>query len=865
MRFEDFLGRGVRGFWATSYSFDLRLFDQYLLRRLAQSPLNATVLVDHDKLASVWEHLDDGQMYLARQIGRRYLVRGLRAPNGGAFHPKTYFFASADQAALLVGSGNLTRGGIDNGYEAFTSFSTLRNEDLPTIRSWSKWIGHLVQEQGDQLLKNHWAALRETVPKMLGTSEGSLFLTNITRPLSAQLAERIPGPVTELHVTAPFFDEDALALRQLISRCSPDRLTLYVGDGLSVNGSALKAALRTARDVRVRRFEPRRFVHAKLIGVVNQDGSGILLSGSPNLSSAALALTYDQPGGNCEVAVVRSGTGDQVRRIFEGSGLDLIDESVDWLTSFEFNDDHPKSSRPIALESAYWREDGRVQLQWSPSPLPVEARLCWDGASVTPAELTPDGATAEPLYEQDPLPVLVRLIDNVGETISNRVAVDDPAALRETLAGSASKGSGRPPEFEDIEMGPLVRLVLWAHDKFIFDPDQTAAFRRAQEAVVEESNAEDAGTFWERYADEELQYDPRRQSYRALSASGVGTQPVDELLRELQAMLLGAPATSAGRVMQALTGRDDGHIEPGGAGSPWSMQARQRIRAYHLLTRWANAVADPRHALVAATAPVTNYETLLGIILMAWINEAMEPRQLLQLLRTLLEAFVGPAQGHGFLGRISEDQRIAALASLDGAFVEIAAGLVYAALSRPAWTDDIYDWQPTVQRGIELGVTLPGALSESVLAHVVGKAVSVNEIDELLVNRSDWIDDSTWTKRLAKELHLSAVILERFTNPKVSLLAKISGSIDVLTDPRVLTVARRVVDFKQLSAVAVRVGADTFVFEPGAPARVRVGGSSGVGYQSDGPVDSNRLNEIETQGGTLSDLFGLQTRVEPAA
>ena len=46
MRLEALLGRTVRGFWATTYSFDLKLFDQYLLRRLAPSPLNAVVLAD---------------------------------------------------------------------------------------------------------------------------------------------------------------------------------------------------------------------------------------------------------------------------------------------------------------------------------------------------------------------------------------------------------------------------------------------------------------------------------------------------------------------------------------------------------------------------------------------------------------------------------------------------------------------------------------------------------------------------------------------------------------------------------------------------------------------------------------------------
>src|SRR6266508_549320 len=39
-------------FWATSYSLELELFDEYLFRRLGEPPLNATLLVDFRRLAT---------------------------------------------------------------------------------------------------------------------------------------------------------------------------------------------------------------------------------------------------------------------------------------------------------------------------------------------------------------------------------------------------------------------------------------------------------------------------------------------------------------------------------------------------------------------------------------------------------------------------------------------------------------------------------------------------------------------------------------------------------------------------------------------------------------------------------------------
>lgn len=50
---SDFQGRWTC-FWATSYSFELEFFDEYLFRRLGDPPLNATLLVDFGRLAKVF-------------------------------------------------------------------------------------------------------------------------------------------------------------------------------------------------------------------------------------------------------------------------------------------------------------------------------------------------------------------------------------------------------------------------------------------------------------------------------------------------------------------------------------------------------------------------------------------------------------------------------------------------------------------------------------------------------------------------------------------------------------------------------------------------------------------------------------------
>lgn len=318
-----------------------------------------------------------------------------------------------------------------------------------------------------------------------------------------------------------------------------------------------------------------------------------------------------------------------------------------------------------------------------------------------------------------------------------------------------------------------------------------------------------------------------------------------------------APGTTPEHMLRVLTGGPtDGEHELG-SGTPWSMEARHRIRAYHLLTKWAAAVGDPRHALIAPNASVVNYETLLSLIVIAWASDALDLKQLRILLLTLLKAFIGPAEGHGYLGRVENDERAASLAGLDPAFAEIAAGLVFVTLSVTGWQADIYDWQPTLERGVDLGVILPGQLSVLVAAHLTNHSVDEKTVHDLLANRLDWIDEATWCKRLASELGLQTITLERFNNPRVPVLARLRGISEFVHDPRILTVARNVIDFKKVKAVHVSVGEDLFTFEPGAEARIRIGSDHPQRFRTTDAADVDRLRAIEEQGGALSDLFHL--------
>jgi hypothetical protein len=847
---------GTRAFWGTTYALELTLFDQYLLRQLGGPPLNAVVLADHWKLSQMWDRLDVDQHYLARQANRLYLLRGVQLAGGGAFHPKTFLFAQRDEATLVVGSGNLTRSGLDAGKEVFTSFSTATEEGLATLRAWARWVGGLVERAADEQLTRRFAALREQSPWMTGPIGETPFAVNDERPLLDQFIEQLPGAVDELHVSAPYYDRDARALAEALRRIAPKQLHMYFGLATSVHGPSLAGVLDAVDgDVRLRRFEPPTFVHAKLLGGVCGD-QGLLLCGSPNLSRAALTLTHaDDAHGNCEVALIRRGTASQVRAPFTSSGLDLIGVPAASLHELQFESDDPAEGRAaVSLRRATWRKDGRVAVVAEPAPKDGHD-LAW-AAGIAPL----DGAISrEALAELDDPPRLAWLIDAEREAVSNAVAVDDPNALERSLA-SRDASRDRPSDLheQDAET-PLGRLMSWLHQQCIFDIDDTPAARRAQGAQ-DEAPEEESTDFWDRLISEELNYDPRTQNYRRI---GPTVMPIGhDLFRELEIMLAKAPLEhpvlrliSGGPTGGPPTESDEDHPRVS-----WSMEARQRVRVTNVLSRWCRAVSDPRHALLRPDAPARNYQALVSVLVNAWAEDALDEDRLVRLASELFGAFLGDGKAPGFLGRADEQLRARVLHELDDAVREWAAGLAYLAL-RPqtVWHDVVYDWQPYLRRGlIDTDVMVVGERTATFVARVLGEEIDERQIKDVLLARATYLDEEKWCGGLAQELGLRRVSLRTINNPAAPLRIILDGIAEPLTDSRVVEAAVNAMRFRNADAIGIEMDGFVAVLRPGHPPVARLGSSAAAKtVRSPVVITAERLEAVERQGGALSELLGL--------
>lgn len=327
---REFQG-GWTAFWATTYTFDIAAFEEFWLPRLGDPPLNITVLMDGRRFVDLWPEDRDATDAQVGRVNQDYLPRGVHIRN--AFHPKTYFFGNQKRGVMLVGSGNLSLQGLEEGCEVFSRFDSSNDEGMAAIAAWSTWMDALVRRLDDHLVTSRWVALRAATPWLQSKSGHSLFVTNLDQPLTRLLEDACPR---ELH--------------------------LYLGTDTSVDGARLAAVLDASGvTAHIRTPTQPMFIHAKLAGTVTGT-SGRLLAGSANMSRAAMTTSINDPWGNVEAGVLLDLEATQVRSAFAPPGVHFTDMPRELLAQLAFRTSTESTSHPLILRSASRLPDGRVSV-----------------------------------------------------------------------------------------------------------------------------------------------------------------------------------------------------------------------------------------------------------------------------------------------------------------------------------------------------------------------------------------------------------------------------------------------------------------------------------------------------------------------
>lgn len=840
IKVSSYFQRRWTAFWATTYTFELPMFDSFWFPRLGEPPLNATLLVDARRLAATWAALPVDETWHLQRANRHYLIRGVPV-SSGVFHPKTYLFANAQDGLLLVGSGNLGLHGLEDGHESFSAFPSSDPAGLAALRAWRDWMEQIVQWLDDSQLTTRWLDLKSRMPWLAGHAGQSSFVTNWNQALAAQLTAGIMPPVEELHVLAPFFDRNATALAEIISATRPRALHLYMSKDASVDGTQLQMVAQASQaTVHVTGFTPNNFVHAKLVGVVTGT-HGRLLSGSANLSRAALLQCVVGDGGNIEAGVLLDLPANAVRAAFIPFGLECRALQLDDLASLHFRRSPEAPALPIMLLSALRLPDSRIAVRMT-GTAPDETLALTDGDARIPLA---GGHTTGPF----PLAsdgTLVWLTDGDDRAISNQVPVDDPRHLNSWLQQRGTTVE-KPHELDERDMATPIGQMLGRLDRTcIFDIDETPAAARAQR--LQDIDADP--TFWDRLLQEELRLDPRAAAYG--SRVGQALLDDDDVLALLRRMLDEAPHRARLRLVNPDSGvRDPSEV---GTGPRWSPDRRLQVRLFNVLDRWSRALADPRLRWINPLTPVRNYTGLLSALLECWTERYLSEDRLLALTTTLFGSFICTGRGPGYLMALSEADRDAAVVALDDATRAGAAALLYVGL-RPTtnWRANIFDWQTFLLPALELAVVRDDAVAAAAASLIVGAEVTAMDVADRLLWVALYMDDQQWGPAIARELNLTKVELTAdnvIRNFGVTL--RVSGLTDPLGDSRLVTLVRKALEYRKATGAVITLPEGRVSVELGEQVYAKL---DGVQFESAQTITVERMRLLEANGAGLRALL----------
>jgi hypothetical protein len=849
--------------WATTYNVDLSLFNEFLLGRLGEPPLNIAILADHRRLAISLERIPLERAGTLAFVNRRWLLRGVR-PGGQAFHPKTYLAVTGSRATLLVGSGNLSVGGLDEGREVFTTFRSDTPVGDAAIRTWRAWMQRLVETVGDITLADRFRDLvaRLPTPAPVALAVASPLLHNLDASIAMQFAASVVDAasegVDELLLAAPFYDDDGAAVGRLLADLTPYRVRLFVTGSTSVNGTRLAERLRgSGAEVDVVAYEPDRFVHAKLIGVIRGE-RGWLLSGSANLSRAALINTVGHAG-NVEMAVIASLDPDAVRGAFLPPDMTTVARSLDSLVDLSFRSDPEPTLPGVRLITAAALTDGRVEVVSHP-PCQTDWLLD-DLASRRELTIEPSGrgATIGPLAGR-----LVQLTDADGVVLSNRVIVDDPGALANTLTtGTGRASANRPPELSSSDVDtPLGQALTWLHRNFVMDVTEQAAGGPTGGVGAGEAGEQADDDLWERLEREQLGRDPRANVYGRMWRRGglLGTEPIIELLEKLRDQV---PTQSAGTSLLARLLINERPEKP--AGRRWKSSTRIRVRARNVLRRWASAQTDPRLVWVNPLAPAGNFAMIAGVLAHLRLERALHPERvelteddLDDLWLRWLRPFVGSGEGDGWLDRLDQETLALAKQRLPEWLPEAVAALCWLAVrGGPDQRERIVTAQPVLAAALEHELLDPTPVAATYLSALMGSTVGRAQLDSQLIDAISFIDDDLWCSRTTAAFGLRQ--LELHAPPGVATIQvrlDVKGIEDPLLDSRVPRLVNAARHYRRCSGVAL--------YSLDAGWRMAFAEGELIGYRpapSAGVLDSSDLltvgvlEELAASTGVLADLF----------
>jgi hypothetical protein len=303
-----------------TFNIDFVFIESVLLRELKRcGQPTLTILADADEVTSSFE----SQGRWVSRVGRRYRVVPIRMEPGFRFHPKAVLLSGPEHCELLIGSGNLTFGGMRQNEEVWLRFDS-RNDETAPISAFRRYADQCLArgrrttaaktelEEAFDTATHKWTSKLDDPAGLLSRAGvGDSMLDQMEREVGDLAVHRIV-------IASPYFDDAGQALSEIARRWPTAEIEVLVQESQSHLQAATWEGIRDPKMLTLvtsaREDGASPFIHAKLYAFAGPS-EAVVFAGSANCSRAALVIPGSQ--GNAELlAITRVEPGDLDETVF---------------------------------------------------------------------------------------------------------------------------------------------------------------------------------------------------------------------------------------------------------------------------------------------------------------------------------------------------------------------------------------------------------------------------------------------------------------------------------------------------------------------------------------------------------------------
>lgn len=612
---------------ALTFNIDLLFVEHVFLRSLREcGHPTLTIFADAEEIGRTFE----SQRRWLAGIGHRYRVVPVAMAPGYRFHPKATLLSGPENCELLVGSGNLTFGGVRQNDEIWTSFSSTE-DGTGAIAEFKGMLEACLSraniprgaqrevEEAYEASTHSWAtSLDEPSGLIWRMGEGPTLVEQMMRIAGLRSVDRIV-------VCSPFFDGDGLALRHLSRAWPGARMELLVQPKHSTLSAAAISGMERAPELLTiasgRKDHADSFIHGKFYALYAGD-EVLLFAGSANCSAAAMGPREE--GGNAEMLAYRLLSAADLQEAVLGD-LDISTNQPLLNPSLDVDQAHHPACLIRIIESRH--EHAVLTLVFRAGPDVTVNGCCIDDGA--PIELDPASTSdGQITLELTTIPHFVRLLGlQNGEKISSRSHWIDnefrlSATNRQRKLAQAIEGSVSPTSWSFRSWAEVLRLL---GDHLRYEPKAMAARIQTDTKASSTRRVYRPGHFYTA--------DYRLPAHRSFGSFG----QVDDHILGLQHLLLGyfgvgAPEESQGEEEEAILGDDEvvdvpetvpvkGSKDPGPDRKRRNPTESERNRARRLATKLVGQILDEEFLQCRSEALLANDLTIVAVLLVAGLSE----------------------------------------------------------------------------------------------------------------------------------------------------------------------------------------------------------------------------------------------------